>query len=214
MLCPDLNPTAIERRLKRLNESHVRPLNDWIRSLRSDHRLPAGAGTTVPWFDPDSGGVNSRVLLLLQDPSRVATTTRFISPDNNDQTARYTTEACAAAGLQREIRLHWNVFPWWVNVIGSSGSRGLPDPDRIAETWTTAEPLAATLTAELLALLPKLSTIVVAGKNTQKVWNRVGVRTTSDIEVLLCPSLSPLGGFHRHRSEAIDILARAGRGGD
>jgi hypothetical protein len=90
LLDPEIGREAIRKRGARLEEQ-VRPLTEWVRNCRSDSRLPSGAGATVPWFDPVSGGVHSRVLLLLLDPSRTAATgTGFISPDNNDPTARNT----------------------------------------------------------------------------------------------------------------------------
>src|SRR5660397_155293 len=46
-------------------------------------KIAAPNGKKVPHFDPRSGGKNARVLVLLQDPSRVAQHgSRFISRDN------------------------------------------------------------------------------------------------------------------------------------
>jgi hypothetical protein len=57
------------------------------------------------------------VLFLMQDPSEVATFTGFISQDNNDPTARNSIVACNTAGLDYQTRVHWNIFPWWVNIV-------------------------------------------------------------------------------------------------
>jgi uracil-DNA glycosylase len=161
--------------------------------------LPPGAGSTIPWFDPESGGVASEILLLLQDPSRTAANgTGFISPDNNDPTARNTTEACNAAGLQRESRLHWNVYPWWVN----TRKKGRPqDPSRPVESWPEATRVAARLWGAFFDFLPHLKVVATFGAQAQKGWEsavQYGLRVPQGVEVIHAPSLSP-PGYYGHR---------------
>ncbi len=208
MLCPIHGAAAIRSRLGRIDEPHVAPLNDWVRRLRSDPRLPVGAGLTIPWFDPDSGGVDSAVLLLLQDPSQVASFTGFISPDNNDRTARSTTLLCAEADLPRPTRLHWNVYPWWVNVPGGSKRAGVPDSSRARESWPNARRLAACLTGELFSLLPRLRVVAVFGVEATRGFDAIlaiDPALTRGIEVVRSKSLSP-PGVNSHRAEVLAAL--------
>lgn len=215
LLCASHGRVAIERRLSEIDAPHVAPLNDWVRSIRDRGVLSPASAATIPWFDPHSAGTAARVLLLLQDPSRTASSTRFISPDNNDATARYTTEACAEAGLTRGARLHWNVFPWWVNAPGGSKMKaGLPpDPTRPPESWRSAREKAAKLTGELIELLPELRVVLVLGMQAQAGFTAVeasGLRLPSGVVKIPGPSLSP-PGFHSHRAEVIEVLRRASR---
>lgn len=162
-------------------------------------------------MDPDSGGVNSRVLLLLQDPSRTATDTRFISPDNNDSTARCTTDACQRGGLVRSVRLHWNVYPWWVNTKDKGAPR---DPSRPLDTWPNASRVAARLWGDFFQLLPGLRVVVTFGKRTREGWFDAvaeGLRVPRGVEVLHAGSLSPLGGYYRHRDQVAGTIADAAR---
>ncbi len=191
LLSPRWCPANIRDRLERAFEPDVAPLNDWVARLKSDGRLPVGAARTVPLFDPRGGGVNARVLLLQQDPSEVATFTGFCSPDNNDPTAHNATLACRHAGLPYEVRVHWNVFPWWVNIR----KNGKPvDSDRAPETYRSARALGAELATETLGLLPKLKVIVLLGREAQKSFRASGLESQSDyrkLVVLRCGSFSP-----------------------
>jgi uracil-DNA glycosylase len=48
-------------KLRRLHDPHVAPLTELIESWR-------GEGRPVPWADPDSGGVHSKILFLHESP--------------------------------------------------------------------------------------------------------------------------------------------------
>lgn len=56
--------SALADRRARLGDPHVAPLNNWVESLRA--RL--GPSSIVPWFDPADGGVDARILWLLEAP--------------------------------------------------------------------------------------------------------------------------------------------------
>lgn len=101
----------------RLTESHLIQLTrlaQRIRETRPD-------GDEVPDFDPDSGGVSARVLLLLEAPGPGAVAkggsrlgSGFVSLDNNDETARNLKNAVETAVLARDEVLMWNIVPWYV----------------------------------------------------------------------------------------------------
>jgi hypothetical protein len=61
----------LDTREDRLNDPHVRPLMDLVRDLRS-------RGLDVPNVDPNDGGVNAQVLILLETPGPKAVASRFV----------------------------------------------------------------------------------------------------------------------------------------
>ena len=88
------NPGSCSSRRVLLTQPHVAGLEAWAREVAKNR------DESVPSFDPLSGGCNARVLFLLQDPSRAASEgSRFISIDNNDQTAHNCSKAYRASGL-------------------------------------------------------------------------------------------------------------------
>ena len=63
-----------------------------------------------------SGGTGARVLFLLENPGRRATSTRgsgFISADNNDDAAANFFRMRDQAALPRGQLIAWNVVPWY-----------------------------------------------------------------------------------------------------
>jgi hypothetical protein len=119
LLDEEIAPGSVAGRRARIADPHVAPLNQWADQVASTERR------RVPWFDPASGGVRSRVLLLLQDPSSVAAYgSRFISRHNNDQTAHNTHRTATDVGLVYEHSVNWNVVPWWV------GDPDIPEAER------------------------------------------------------------------------------------
>ena len=102
-------------KLAHVQDPHIAPLND----LASDIR--AGTGMEVPLFDPASGGVHAKALLLLEAPGARATGATgpraaaggsgIISADNNDQTAANAWTLYRDAGLNVADLVIWNVVP-------------------------------------------------------------------------------------------------------
>lgn len=180
-----INAEEVDRRRSQLRDPHVVELTDYVERVRVAH----GDDATVPWFDPAGGGVHARVLLLMQDPSEVAAKgSGFISPDNNDQTARNTTIAVDAAELTSELRVHWNIYPWWVNHRGQ-------DPTRPRESFAEAMHAAVPLIDELIIdLLVEIRVVVLFGNHAQAGWDRYvkDRRHSPIVEVLRCPHPSPL----------------------
>jgi hypothetical protein len=102
-VCYATTPSAGPGRLTHVDDPHVAPLNDWVRSVRE--RL--GPEAIVPWFDPWDAGVEISVLWLLEAPGPRATVERggsgFVSCDNNDQTAENTWRTREEAGVPRSV---------------------------------------------------------------------------------------------------------------
>ncbi len=185
---------GITKRLALVDEPPVRRLNAWVRDeIRPSPLLPEGAGRTVPWFDPEGGGEDAQLLFLMQDPSEVAAGTGFVSTDNDDPSARNATLACESADLPGRLRVHWNVFPHWVNVVRQ---RQHVDPTRPPQSYSQATDAAVHFLGELLGhLLPRLQVIVLLGRHAQNGWDlyrRGGGQLPPGIgPPLRCPSTSP-----------------------
>ncbi|HUF96900.1 MAG TPA: hypothetical protein VMM60_02150 [Ilumatobacter sp.] len=205
LLCTQHAPQNVAARLARIREPHVAALNEWAEATRTSRLIPAGSGPTIPWFDPESGGVNATMLFLLQDPSAVASGNRFISAHNCDATARNVSAACAEVGIEYAERCHWNVYPWWVNTDGS-------DQTRPKMSLQSAAPAAAALMPGLLDLFPNLAVIIVAGVGTIKGFTLAeenGLQVPPSVAIVELGSFSALGGYSRHRNRLIARLAHA-----
>src|SRR5829696_8341152 len=119
-------------------EPHVAPIN------RLAAQIAAANNAVVPGADPDGGGINARVLLLLETPSRAGGyTTGLISVDNDDTAAANLWRGLDAVGLDRRLVLLWNAVPWY---LGSTEKIRSPTPAEITagQGWLR----------ELLDLLP------------------------------------------------------------
>jgi uracil-DNA glycosylase len=191
----------VERRLQRIDEPHVAPLNSWVRALR----LRMGPEAIVPWFDPGDGGVEAKILWLLEAPGPKATVERggsgFISCDNNDGTAQNTFETRAEAGVVRKDVVHWNAIPCYLGTNTKIRARTRGD---MAE--------AGPLLAELLDLLPALRVVILGGGAAQELWAGHGP-TGARLTVIECPHPSPMNVNTRpgNREAIVDAWARAGR---
>ncbi|HZA73298.1 MAG TPA: uracil-DNA glycosylase [Propionibacteriaceae bacterium] len=132
----------------RSTEPHVAPIN------RLAAQIAAATGAVVPGADPDGGGVDARVLLLLETPSRAGGyTTGLISIDNDDTAAANLWRGLDAVGLDRRRVLVWNAVPWYV---GSADKIRSPAPAEITAglAWLR----------RLLDLLPDLRVVACFGR--------------------------------------------------
>ncbi len=134
-------------KIARLGAPHMQALQRYREELATLHG-------SVPHFDPDDGGDDARVLLLLETPGPRGGAVRFVSRDNPTGTARNLARFCEAAGLGRDETVLWNVVPWLIHAPGARNRAPTP-----AET---AAGLA--LVPSLVALLPRLRIVVLCGR--------------------------------------------------
>jgi uracil-DNA glycosylase len=171
--------SVVSARAQHLNDPHVSPLNNWVRDLRT--RL--GHNVIVPWFDPSDGGVDARILWLLEAPGPKATRERggsgFVSCDNNDRTAENTWTTRQEAEVPRALVAHWNVIPYYIGT--NDGIRA-----------HTAADIAACgpLLTELLGFFPSLRAVILGGNAAQQTWNR-HAPTGLAVRVIASPHPSP-----------------------
>ncbi len=140
------------QRLEMLNLPHVKPLSDYLASLRT----VLGEQYRVPNFDPRDGGTQARVLFLLEAPGPQAVSSGFVSSNNPDPTARNLWHLIHDAGISRSKTLIWNIVPWYVG----TGKR--IRPVNAADISQALPYLKA-----LLGLLPQLQMIVLVGRKAQ-----------------------------------------------
>ena len=81
-------PGVVDAKMARIREPHVLALNELADAIADYYDLPRGH---IPYVDPDVGGVNARMLVLLDNPSskaKAGTGSGLLSLDNDDRTAR------------------------------------------------------------------------------------------------------------------------------
>jgi hypothetical protein len=130
------------------------PLATYVSDLRA--RV---APSVVPGFDPRDGGAEARVLLLLEKPGPGALASGVVSRDNASLTSRAIHRFLEEAELPREETVLWNVVPGWngtMRVTGAEVREGLGH------------------LARLLPLLPRLDTVILAGRHAGRAAALLG----------------------------------------
>lgn len=148
------DPKEQERRRAMLALRHMAPLVAYTAELRRRDRVE------VPEFDPLDGGVDARILFLLEKPGPMTAVagkragSGFISRNNDDPTAEAIFRFMREAGIPRELTVIWNAVPWW-NETRSVTPQEIRDG---AESFT-----------KLRRLLTKLSTVVMVGQKAARL---------------------------------------------
>lgn len=165
----------------RLGEPHVAPLMTLVARIADE------TGEHVPAVDPESGGVDSRILVLRRDPRCSAVRGPAMTSVHRDDPASGNLLVCLeAAGLTVGDVLFWHVVPWWIDdPARSDGARRSP-----AQQARRAAPYLAAI----VALLPRLRAVVLLGRDTEQAWARaVGAQALpADVVVFTAPHPSPL----------------------
>lgn len=96
-----------------LRDEHIAPFTELVREIRRKT-----GNVSVPFVDPTLGGVNARVLFVLENPARPAALSKgkgsgMLSPDNDDGTAENIWRWYRETGLPRFMAMHWNAVPWF-----------------------------------------------------------------------------------------------------
>ena len=189
------DPTVLLERRGRIFEPSVGPLNRWVERLRAS--LPTGA--EVPWFDPAGGGVHARLLWLGDQPAPTDLYSGggagFVSIDATDARSRNLHAAATAAGVDRSALVVWNATPCNLGLLKKAAKDGA---DSVP---------SSTLLQELLALLPDLEVVVLAGRGAWQVFQQLD--GTADLLVLSIAEVrdGPLEGRPRER-EALEAVWR------
>lgn len=164
-------PDAEDRRAL-LTLAHVAPLEDWRSNLACERE--------VPHIDPHDGGTDARLLILLETPGPGDAPVRFVSRDNPGGTQRNLARFLDEAGIARRDMLLWNCVPWIVHARGARNR-----PLRRAEIHEGLETLPG-----LLALLPHLTTVVLAGRVAREAAP-ITAAARPNVAILTMPHPSP-----------------------
>lgn len=146
---------AIAERRALLKSRHIAPLHDFARSLAREGR------GVVPDFDPLDGGVDAKILFLMEKPGPMTDETAlsgrigsgFISRDNNAPSAEATWRFSVEAGIDRKSSVIWNVIPWWNGTRKISRDEHIAGLDRLSK---------------LMDLLPNLKVVVGVGNKAKR----------------------------------------------
>lgn len=128
-------------------EPHIAPVNALVQEISRT------VGGDVPYVDPDCGGVNARVLLVLEAPAGAAAHgSRMLSADNDDGTAANLWQAYKNSGLPRDWGMHWNAVPWYLGVRGKIAAAKAQDVEQ-GRVWLL----------RLVDVLPDLKVVLCLG---------------------------------------------------
>ncbi len=188
------NPVVVARKKALLKAPHLAKLTEFAERIATERKAD------VPLFDPASGGVNSKVLLLLESPGAASSGSGLNSPDNDDPTAANVFAAMAEAGLSRRVSLSWNVVPWYL-------SNREPTPAELRA--------AVPYLVELLRMLTALKAVVVLGRPAGTGWTLSG--RGHKLQVFNAPHPSPLS-INRDRAgrwpQLVDAFRQAAKAAD
>jgi len=180
-----------QRRKEMLNQPHIKPLIQYLDAVRQ----AMGPECELPCFDPCDGGVDARVLFLLEAPGRKAVGSGFISRNNPDSSAKTMNELLSEAGIHRHKTLLWNIVPWYVG----NGKQIRPVNQRDKRR-------AMPFLADLFHLLPRLRAVVLVGRPAQSA--RGEIQKLVDLPIYECwhPSPLALNGRPHRRSEMLAVF--------
>lgn len=184
------------RRHALLASPHMAPLFAHVTALR----IHKGPNYRIPDFDPLDGGVQAKILILLEAPGAKAIETGFVSRNNPDTTAKNVFESFREAGIDRMDTVLWNVIPWY---IGKEG--------RIRSGTTSDLADARPHTRELIRLLPCLEVVVLMGRKASQAFRALNLETTAQVFETLHPSPKVFGTRKTARDEIATTLADAKR---
>lgn len=171
------SPAFLAAKRRRLREEHVAPVQVLVDAIRQER-----GEASVPYVDPDSGGVCARVLFILESPAGPAALgSGMLSPDNDDETAANMWRLYEQSGLARSHGLHWNAVPWY---IGEGGREKSVKARQALE--------GALWLDRLIELLPDLRLIVTMGKPAERAFRSYSdARDGQHVEWVIAPHPSP-----------------------
>lgn len=163
-------------RLALLSQRHVQGLAQLAGRMRAEK----GPSYEIPNFDPLDGGVDAKVLFLLEAPGPKAVESGFVSRNNPDETAKNFFLLNAEANIDRRHTIIWNAVPWYI------GSEIKIRPAKRVDVREADEWLA-----ELLATLRQLRLVVFVGKKALLAQDVVRV-SRPDVAIMTMPHPSPM----------------------
>lgn len=132
----------------------VRPINEYVDKLRAER------GVSIPYVAPTYGGVDARLLTLMQDPGPKtdlanADGSGMICLENVDLSAARQKFFLDEAGIRNSEIVSWNAYPW-----------RKPHPQTGRSDREAAEALR-----RFLMLIPNLEVVILNGTVAKRVWH-------------------------------------------
>ncbi|HBC5730386.1 TPA: uracil-DNA glycosylase [Escherichia coli] len=162
----------LEQKHNALYSHHIAPLTCLVQHYHEK-------GVNMPWIDPADGGVQARILILLQSPARSELVPRFVSLDNPCPSQQNLHRFLKQAGIKRKDIILWNTMPW----LTISGKKISPTRNNIRR--------GVEVIKSLMPLLKDLTVIILAGSvalQTRPFFEREYPHVT----LLTMPHPSPL----------------------
>ena len=175
-----------DRKLELLEQPHMLPLLDYRKEL-----LKRKPDRVIPHFDPEDGGVGAELLLLLShvagDPGSDRNGSKFISMDNDDETARNLRRITGELGLKRSSFVIWNVVPWQSKQAAKDADDGAGYLRPLVEALPDLRGIA------VLSMQPKIMkaaerelrplglTLQMTSNSAQRSINQVGDKLTREL---------------------------------
>ncbi|MCT1641401.1 uracil-DNA glycosylase [Dietzia cinnamea] len=157
------DPHALALKKGHLRDPHVAAINALADAIADAEGIDRGS---VPYVDPQLGGVEARVLVLLDNPSTKAEAgigSGLLSLENDDRTARNCAAFYNDLDLAPGLFVHWNVAPAPIAGVKNGGSS--PDERERGAAWLR----------ELVDLLPDLRVVLLMGEHARDGWKRTGL---------------------------------------
>lgn len=157
------DPEALAEKKRHLLASHVAPFNALADAVADAEGIRRGL---VPYVDPQLGGVDARVLVLLDNPSTKAeagTGSGLLSLENDDRSAKNCVAFYNDIGLGPELFVHWNAAP--APIEGEKNGASSPSERERGAVWLR----------EIVALLPNLEVVLLMGDHARDGWHRAGI---------------------------------------
>ena len=184
-----------------LEAEHIAPLEALSRELENLETRLTGVKTYIPHFDPGDSGIEARILTVLEAPGPMThgklRGSGFISVDNDDPTAENTWQLRRDVGALNGV-LAWNIVPWY---LGTTSIK--PKVEELRR--------GAIALGDLLDRLPRLSTVMLCGRFSQRGWSQfVPQKVQARYRVIETWHPSPLSlSFPGRRAESQAAWAQA-----
>ncbi|EFJ1749927.1 uracil-DNA glycosylase [Escherichia coli] len=143
------NKEITRQRYESLYLPHIAPLTRWVQSYKKN-------GTDMPWFDPADGGINARILILLQSPAKSELSPRFVSQDNPGPSQQNLNRFLKQAKIKRQNIIIWNAIPW----LMPTNTKIIPTRENINK--------GLNIIKSLMPLLKNVRVILLAGSVASK----------------------------------------------
>ncbi|MDC3729266.1 GreA/GreB family elongation factor [Rhodococcus sp. Rp3] len=159
---------------RRRYDPSVRPINEYVDKLRAERRV------SIPYVAPTYGGVDARLLTLMQDPGPKTGLTNIdgsgmICLENVDLTAARQKFFLDEAGIRISEIVSWNAYPW-----------PKPHPQTGRSDREAAEALRG-----FLMLIPNLEVVILNGTVAKRIW-----RVLEEIDPACLAGISSYPTFH------------------